>query len=248
MRFAVAGSTGVVGRLVVAEARTRGHDVRPVSRSGGIDVTKAAGLDTVVDGVDAVIDTLNVRSMRKKAATDFYTTTTANLLAAERRTGVPHHVVLSIVGIDRLPLGYYQAKLRQEQTALAGPVPVTIQRTTQFHEFAGQVLDRMHLGPLALLPRFLIQPVAAQDVAVRLCDLAERPAAGRVGDLAGPEQHQLPELARRYVAARGLRRRVLAISLPPGPFRAAQTGALLPGPDADLTTLTFDDWLRESRS
>ncbi len=172
MRIAVAGATGVVGAYVVEEARRRGHDVVPLARSLGVDVAVGDGLDEALAGVDVVIDVLSTTEGGEKARA-FYERTTTNLLRAEERVGVGHHLALSIVGIDGVPFGYYEAKVRQEELVEAGPVPWTILRATQFHEFAGQLLDRMGTRVVAPVPRMLSQPIAAVEVAAALVDRAE---------------------------------------------------------------------------
>ena len=171
MRIAVAGGTGWIGRLVVAAASGAGHEVAVVARSTGVDLTTGAGLDEALRGVDAVIDVVNRNTLREAEAVDFFTTTSRRLLDAGQRAGVGHHVLLSIVGIDRVGLGYYIGKLRQEEVVRDGPVPSTILRATQFFEFASQMLERS-VGPVVAVPRMTSQPVAAREVAAELVRLA----------------------------------------------------------------------------
>jgi len=128
MRIAGAGGTGSVGKLVVERARAAGHDVVVISRSHGVDLTAGAGLDDALKNVATVIDVSNIRTVSKRAPIQFFETTTRNLLKAEQWCGVNHHVLPSIVGIDRVNWGYYQGKRRQEGLVLAGPVPATILR------------------------------------------------------------------------------------------------------------------------
>jgi uncharacterized protein YbjT (DUF2867 family) len=246
MRMAVAGGTGVVGRHVVAVLRERGHDAHVLTRSTGVDVTTGDGLDTALRGVDVVLDVTNVPTMRRRAAVDFFTVSTSHLLAAEERAAVRHHVVLSIVGVDEVDTGYYAGKRRQEELALVGRVPATVLRTTQFHEFAGQVLDRFRLGPIAPAPRMPTRPVAAREVAEALVDIASAPAAGRAPDLGGPEIHDLPDLMARVLRARRERRWLVPLRVPGSAGRAMADGALLPGAGARFGTWTFDLWLAET--
>ncbi|HEY1133254.1 MAG TPA: NAD(P)H-binding protein, partial [Nocardioides sp.] len=145
MRVAVAGGTGLVGRLTVAELERAGHEVVVLARSTGVDLARPAAeladdLAERLTGIDAVVDALNVVTMKAEVSEEFFGRTTQALLAAEHRAGVGHHVVLSIVGIDRVPYDYYVGKVRQEELVTAGPVPWTILRATQFHEFGGQML------------------------------------------------------------------------------------------------------------
>jgi uncharacterized protein YbjT (DUF2867 family) len=243
MRIAVVGGTGVAGSSVVRILAARGHDVRPLARSTGVDVVTGRGLDRALDGVETVVDASSVLTTRARPSVDFFSAATTRLLAAEERAGTRLHVVLSIVGIDRLEHGYYAGKLAQERLGLAGQVPVTILRTTQFHEFAGQMLDRLRRGPLTPVPHARTQPVAVSDVASRLADLAVRPAAGRVPDLAGPERHDLADLVSQVARARRVRTWVVPVRLPGRLGRGLATGALLPEADADIGRQTFAEWL-----
>jgi len=213
MKIAVAGGTGTVGRHVVAAARERGHDVTVLTRSKGVDVTTGAGLVEALVGIEAVIDVTNLTTLSAKAARQFFQTATRNLLAVEERTGVAHHVALSIVGIDRIDASYYAGKLAQERAVAAGPVPYTIARAAQFHEFAGQLLSAMK-GPIAVMPKTLMRPVAAREVGAHLVTVAENGPAKRAVDLVGPRDEELADLARRQLAHDGIRRRVLEIRLP----------------------------------
>lgn len=231
-RVAVAGGSGVVGRHVVAALSAAGHEPVPLSRSTGVDVVTGRGLAAALEGADAVVDVTSIATLRKGASVRFFEAATRALLDAE----VPHVVALSIVGADRVRSGYYAGKLRQEEVLLGSGRPVTLLRSTQFHEFAGQLLERSRIGPLRPVPRMRVQPVAAAAVAAALAELAVGPAQGRVADLAGPDVHELVHLARR-VATRG---RVVPLPVP-GSMR---TG-LLGGPGARVAGPTFDAWLAE---
>jgi uncharacterized protein YbjT (DUF2867 family) len=243
MRVAVAGGTGVVGRLVVSALQEQGHQSTVLARSAAVDVLAGDGLAAALDRVDAVVDVTNVVTVRRSTAVRFFETATRQLLDAGTRAGVRHHVVLSIVGIDGVDYGYYEGKRRQERLALDGDLPVSVLRSTQFHEFAGQVLRR--LGPVAVVPRIRVQPVAASEVGRALAELAVSEPVGRAPDLGGPEVHELPDLARRLVRARGSRGVVAAVRVPGEAGRRMATGALLPEPGTRLGTVTFDAWLRE---
>jgi uncharacterized protein YbjT (DUF2867 family) len=149
--------------------------------------------------------------------------------------------VVSIVGIDRVPgYGYYQAKLAHEAAARAGSVPVTILRATQFHEFPAQVLSLTRRGPVAVVPRMRSQPVAARTVGHHLVRLAETQPGGIV-ELAGPEVHEMPELARKLLAAQGSHALVVPVALPG--TRPMRDGALLASAGATIEGPTFDEWL-----
>jgi uncharacterized protein YbjT (DUF2867 family) len=243
MRIAVAGGTGVVGRHVAEVARRRGHEVLVLARSEGVDLTTGDALAGRLTGVEAVIDATSIRTQRRATAEAFFGAVTRNLQAAERVAGVGHHVALSIVGIDDVPLGYYHGKRLQEQLVAEGRVPWSILRATQFHEFAEQVLHFARIGPFSLVPRLLSQPVAAVEVAEALVYLVDSGPAGRVADLAGPERLQMVDLARRVSGARDVGRRVVPVSVPGKAGRGMRSGALTPTTDGPRGRLTFTEWL-----
>jgi len=251
MRIAVAGGTGAAGRHTVAAARAAGHEVVSLSRADGVDVAAGTGLEAALEGVDVVIDVLNGPTSGRDAATAFFATATGNLQSVGQRSGVRRMVVLSIVGIDRVPgFAYYDAKRAHEAAALAGPVPVSIVRATQFHEFAGQLVDRLSVGPVAPIPSMRVQPVAARTVGARLVEVAEEAedaAPGARSALAGPEEIGLVALARRTVQVRGQHRWVVPVRLPGSVGSAVRSGALLPraGDAGDLVVAGPgpDEWL-----
>jgi uncharacterized protein YbjT (DUF2867 family) len=243
MRVAVAGGTGLVGRLVMPALSGAGHVPVVLARATGVDITTGVGLDAALADVDAVIDVSNVMTTRKKESIAFFKAGTTRLLEAGGRAGVRHHVVLSIVGVDLVDFGYYFGKRRQEALALASGRPISILRTTQFHEFAGQLLDR-GVGPLVVTPRMQVQPVAAREVADALVDLATGPPVGMAPELGGPQRRELTELVRAVRTARGCRKLVLPVRVPGAAGKAMSTGALLPKGDGPRGRLTFDEWLR----
>ena len=241
-RVAVAGGTGMVGRMVVERLHATGHVPIVLARSQRVDVRTGAGLDDALAGVSAIVDVTNVTTTRRSKALAFFGAGTRNLLDAAVRAGVVHHVVLSIVGCDRVDLGYYEGKRRQEELALAGPVPATVLRATQFHEFPAQLLARVP-GPLVLAPRMRTQPVAAAEVAAELARLAVGPAVGQAPELAGPEVHEMPDLVRQVLRATGRRRPAVPVRIPGAVGKAMATGALLPTGDGPRGRQTFAEWL-----
>ncbi|WP_223628212.1 SDR family oxidoreductase [Microbacterium sp. EST19A] len=243
MKIAIAGGTGTVGRHVVAVARERGHDVVVLTRSNGVNLMTGAGLAPSLDGVEVVVDVSSTLTQSAKKSREFYETATTNLLAAEKRAAVPHHVALSIVGSDKAPFGYYAGKEVQEQLVTAGPIPWTIVRATQFHEFAQQLFSQMRFGPVTVVPKMVSQPVAARDVGEYLISLAESDPAGRPADLAGPEVLQMVDMVKAYAAAVGKPGPTLEVSLPGGFGRAMRDGTLLPTPGARLGRTTFQQWV-----
>lgn len=243
MRIAVAGGTGTVGRHTVAAVEAAGHEPVVLSRSHGVDLVTGKGLDAALTGADAVIDVASIETLKASAAIEFFTAATGNLVTAAADAGVGHVVLLSIVGIDRIPYDYYAGKVAQEKVVEAARVPWTILRATQFHEFAGQLFERATLGPLHIAPKARTQPVAAAEVGARLAALAAADPQGRVRDLAGPREEQLADMVRAFARRQGYRGWVPALNVPGPQMAGMRAGDALPGPDADLGRQTFADWL-----
>lgn len=243
MKIAIAGGTGTVGQKIVAEARRRGHDTSVLARAAGADLITGAGVDAALEGADAVIDAASVGTLSAQAATTFFRTASATLLAGAAKAGVAHAVLLSIVGIDRNPHGYYAGKVAQEQLYREAPVPWTIVRATQFHEFAAQVAGQARLGPLQLAPRARLQPVAAAEVAAHVVDLAEGAPRGRAADIAGPHEEELADMIRAWVRHEGHRGPVVPVRLPSAQMRGMRRGLALPGADALSLGPSFREWL-----
>ena len=239
MRIAVAGGTGTVGRQVVERLADAGHDPVVLARTSGVDLLRGTGVDEALAGADAVIDVCGIETGRRRAAEEFFSQTTENLLAAERRAGVPRHVALSVVGCDRVDFGYYFGKRRQEElVSAAGGIVV---RSTQFHEFVRLTLGQVP-GPIAIVPRMRLQPIASAEVAAVLAEVALGSPAP-AGDLAGPRPENLAEVARRLLSRGQRRKPLLELPIPGRVGRAWAAGELLPTGPAMLGTITFDDWL-----
>ncbi|MEJ6489516.1 NAD(P)H-binding protein [Leucobacter sp. USCH14] len=244
MRIAIAGGTGTVGRHVTAAAEGRGHEVRVLSRAAGVDLATGAGLD--LTGIDAVIDVSGTTTQSESRARAFFEASTRHLLGAGRSAGVRHHVALSIVGVDRAPFGYYAGKAAQEHAVANGPLPWTVLRATQFHEFAAQMIDQMRYGPVVVVPKMRTRPVAARTVSEHLVRCAEESPAGFAPELAGPREDRMSRMVRALAAHRGIRAGVLEVPLPGRFGRALRDGGILPSDPADavLEGPTFAEWLR----
>ncbi len=243
MRIAVAGATGNIGARTVRVLERAGHHAVPISRSHGIDLTTGAGLDDALAGVDAVVDATNVPATSRDEAVSSFGTLTRNLLAAEARAGVRHHVLLSIACIHRVEgNAHYAGKREQERLVEAGPVPWTIVPVTQFHDFAAMVTSWTEQEGVATIAPLLVQPIAPDDVAEILAAIATGEPQGRHVDVAGPEPQDLVDMARRTHEARG--HQVKLVPTWSGIFSTAMAGeVLLPGDDAHLAPTTFDEWL-----
>jgi uncharacterized protein YbjT (DUF2867 family) len=243
MKIAVAGGTGHVGTHVVDVAQQRGHDVVVLTRGRGVDLVTGDGVPGALVGVDVVIDVTSTTTLDSARSVAFFEAVTRTLLAAEEEAGVGHHVALSIVGIESAPEGYYAGKLGQERLVRHGPIPWTILRATQFHEFAEQIYERAKVGPVHVAPIMRTQPIAAREVAEHLIELAEGPPAGRSPDLGGPREERLVDMVRALARHRGSRAWIPAVPLAGATGRAQRSGALLPGPDAVRGTQTYAEWL-----
>ena len=247
MLIAVAGATGRLGTHLVKVLEERGHGVVPISRTHGLDVITAVGLEQALTGVDCIIDAATGPSPDEAEATAFFTTATRNLHEAGQAAGVQRMLVVSIVGIDRWIDGYGKAKLMHEQTALAGPVPTRILRATQFHEFVGTLLDWGTQGEVGHVSDMRTQLVAVRSVAEAMANLATAPAWARQDgpalEIAWPRPENLIDAATLLAAKRGRPAKVELAPAEADPYAGADRDALLPGPGAILAGPTFEDWL-----
>lgn len=241
LHVAVAGGTGCIGRLVVEAVHANGDTSVVLARSTGVDLIRGTGLDDTLAGASVVIDVSNLRTTSGRKSIAFFEAATCSLLAAEERAGITHHIALSIVGSDRVGFGYYLGKRRQEALVLSGRVPATVLRSTQFFEFAAQILTRG--GPFVLVPKMLCQPIAAREVANELAAIVRQEPAGLVPELAGPRQEWMPEMVRRVARIRGEHRFVIPVRLPGDAGKAMAEGGLLPANDGVRGRQTVDEWL-----
>ncbi|MGW0822751.1 SDR family oxidoreductase [Streptomyces sp. NPDC002845] len=238
----VTGGTGTLGRLVTERLRGDGHDVRVLSRHTrpyAVDLREGgSGLDAAVASVETVVHCATTpRGGDERAA--------ANLIGAARRAGVRHLLYISIVGVDRVPFGYYKSKLAVERQIEESGLGWTILRTTQFHDLVVQVLQALSKPPVLLLPAGVSdQPVSVAEVADRLAELAVGAPAGRVEDMGGPGIRTFPELARAYLAATGKRRPLINVPLAGKAYRAFRSGGHL-APERAVGKGTFEEYLAE---
>src|ERR1700739_4801566 len=172
MKIVVIGGTGLIGSKTVAILRQGGHEVVAASPKSGVNSITGEGLQEAMAGAQVVIDLANSPSFEDKAVLEFFQTSGRNLLAAEAAASVRHHVALSIVAIDRTDNGYFRAKLAQEKLIEASGIPYTTIRATQFMEFLGGIADSSADGNIVRLPPVLFQPIAADDVAAIVAEVA----------------------------------------------------------------------------
>jgi uncharacterized protein YbjT (DUF2867 family) len=244
MKIVVIGGTGRVGDNVVRRLRALGHDAVPASPSTGVDTISGEGLAGAMTGADVVIDVSNAPVWDDDAVREFFTTSTRRLLAAEREAGVQHHLAVTIVGADQLPdSGYLRAKVAQEAEIEAGTVPYTILRATQFFEFLPQIAESGADGDSVRLSTGLMQPVAVDDAAATVVELATgAPVGGRI-DLGGPEVLSIDAWARRLFAATGDERTVVGDEGTRYFGTELHGGELTPGDGARIGSTDFDTWL-----
>ncbi|MEU4248813.1 NAD(P)H-binding protein [Amycolatopsis sp. NPDC026612] len=242
VRILVTGGTGQLGRAVVARLRAAGEEVRVLSRRAAPEVVRGdlrtgRGVDSAVAGADVVVH----------CATDYLGRETAlarTLVEAARWAGGPHLVYVSIVGVDRVPLGYYRAKHETEQLVAASGLPYTIQRATQFHGLVRGLLASVSRLPVVPVPRISFQPVDVRDVAGRLADLALADPAGRAPDFGGPEIRPAVELAEAIGEVSGRPRRIVPVKVPGETFRGYAAGGHL-APEHREGEITFRQYLAE---
>ncbi|MFI7581117.1 NAD(P)H-binding protein [Kocuria kalidii] len=247
-KVAVLGATGQLGARVVTQLRQRGVDVVEVSRGQGTDVYSGQGLDAAFDGVSTVVDCLNLETLSRRRAVDFFTTAARNVVAAAQRTGVSRIVCVTIINA-RDPevhrwMGYYAGKAAQERTYRAGAVPVMFVASAQWYELAETLLSQMRIGPLSAVPGMRSRPLAADEAAAFVVDRVLEAGGTATSDdavIAGPEVRDLAELARAIDQRRGGRRKVVRV---PVSVTALGNGGLLPRGDFTTAPTRFEDWLR----
>lgn len=246
-RTLVTGGTGTLGRVVVADLLAQGHEVRVLSRHSAPagtmasnwvvgDLRKEKGIDEAVAGVDVIIHCASRRGDVDSAR---------HLIAAAQRAGHSHLVYISIVGVDGVPLGYYQSKRQVEQLVETSNLPWTILRSTQFHDLILRVCGALAHAPMMLVPADTsFQPIDVREVAQRLTELASGPAAGRAPDMGGPEILGTRQLARSYLDARKRHRFLLPLRLPGAAFAGYRSGGHL-APEQAVGRITFAEFLAE---
>jgi uncharacterized protein YbjT (DUF2867 family) len=243
MKIVVIGGTGLIGSKLVTKLREDGHDPVPASPDTGVNTITGEGLSEALGGARVVVDVSNAPVWDDDAVMEFFTTSSRNLLAAERDAGVGHHVGVSIVGADRLPdSGYLRAKVAQEAEIKAGSVPYTILRATQFFEFLPQIVEAGAAGDSVRLSTGLIQFVAADDVAATVAELAIGAPVGDRVELGGPEALGIDAWARRLFAATGDNRAVIADPYARYYGTELHGGELTPGQGARIGQVDFDTW------
>jgi uncharacterized protein YbjT (DUF2867 family) len=249
MKIVVIGGTGLIGSKTVAILRQRGHEVVAAAPDTGVNTITGEGLKEAVAGTQVVIDVANSPSFEDSAVLKFFETSGRNLLAAEAAAGVRHHIALSIVGDDRSPgIGYFRAKVAQEKLIEASGIPYTIIRSTQFLEFLRAIADSSANGNVVRISPGLFQPIAADDVAAIVADVALAAPRNGIVEIAGPERAPFNEIVARYLKAVGDPRQV--VSDPEARYYGGRVEelSLVPLGQARLGRIGFDEWLRRSQA
>jgi uncharacterized protein YbjT (DUF2867 family) len=247
MKIVVIGGSGLIGKKLVKILHQQGHEVVAASPSSGVNVLTGEGLAEALTGAQVVIDVTNSPSFEDRAVLEFFETTGRNLLAAEATAGVGHHVALSVVGTDRLlASGYFRAKMAQENLIKASEIPYTILRSTQFFEFVSAIAQSATEGQTVWLPPAIVQPIASDDVAAALANIAvEEPLNGTI-EVAGPEPIRLDELVRKFLSVNPDGRTVTT-DAHAGYFGApVNDQSLTPGDHPRLGSTRYEDWLSRS--
>jgi len=248
MKIVVIGGTGLIGSKTVAILRQGGHEVVAASPNTGVNTITGEGLKEALAGAQVVIDLANAPSWEDKAVLEFFETSGRNLLAAEAAAGVRHHVALSIVAIDRTDNGYFRAKVAQEKLIKTSAIPYTIVRSTQFLEFLRGIAVMSADGNRVRISPGLFQPIAADDVAANVADVALAPPRNGIVEIAGPERAPFNEIVARYLKAVGDPREV--VSDPEARYGGGRVEqySLVPLGEARLGRIGFDEWLRRSQA
>jgi uncharacterized protein YbjT (DUF2867 family) len=248
MKIVVIGGTGLIGSKLVERLQLAGHHALPASPATGVDALTGEGLAQALEDAEVVADVTNAPDWGDVAVMEFFQTTSRNILAAAAEADVAHHIVLSVVGTDRLSgSGYLRAKLAQEEMVKASPIPYTIVRAAQFFEFIDRIVASSMDGDNVHLPPVFIQPESADDVASVLAELAmgDEPTNGIV-EVAGPEEFRLDELVRRMFSVNNDPRQV-TVDIH-APYFGAELNyfSLTPGGHARIAPTHFEDWLNHT--
>ncbi|WP_436772321.1 SDR family oxidoreductase [Yinghuangia sp. YIM S09857] len=247
MKIVVIGGTGLIGSKLVAKLGEHGHEAVAAAPKTGVNTLTGEGLAEVLENADVVVDVSNSPSFEDAAVLDFFTTSTRNLLAAEKAAGVGHHVVLSVVGSDRRPdIGYFRAKTAQEALVKESSVPYSLVHATQFFEFGPSIADGATSDGKVHMPPVAYQPVAGDEVARTVGRTAVAAPLNGLVEIAGPTRYRMDEFFRDALKAWGDPREV--VTDPKAQYFGAvpDETTLVPGDGAVLGETTYEDWLRRS--
>jgi uncharacterized protein YbjT (DUF2867 family) len=247
MKIVIIGGSGLIGTKLVKRLRDFGHEVVPASPASGVNTITGEGLAQALAGAQVVVDVANAPSWEDRAVLEFFETSGRNVLAAEAVAGVRHHVALSVVGTARLlASGYFRAKMAQENLIKASSIPYTIVQSTQFFDFVSGIAQSAVVGEKVHLSPALIQPIASDDVADAMAEVAIGAPVNGTIEIAGPEKIPLDELVRRFLSATRDPRDVVADVHALYFGIALNDRMLTPGDNPRVGPTHFDDWLTQS--
>ncbi len=249
MKIVIIGGSGLIGKKLGKNLQAAGHEVLAASPSSGVDAVTGKGLAEALKGAQVVVDVANTTSFDEKTAVDFFEKTNQNLTKAEKDAGVKHHVALSIVGTDRLAAsGYFRAKYIQEQLVKASGIPYTIVQATQFFEFLNAIAQSATIGQEVHLPPVFFQPIAADDVASILADVAIKSALNKAIEIAGPEKELFPDFIQNYLKGIQDERKAVADEEATYFGMVVNEGALVPGEsNPRIGPTTLENWLMKQK-
>jgi uncharacterized protein YbjT (DUF2867 family) len=247
MKIVVIGGSGLIGSRLVSTLRSKGHEVLAASPNSGVNTITGEGLPEALAGANVVVDVANSPSFEDEAVRKFFETSGTNLLAAEARAGVRHHVALSVVGTDRIPdSGYLRAKLIQEQLIEKSGIPYSILRSTQFFEFIGRIAEASEDGRSVSVSHALFQPIVSDDVVAALADITLGSPVNGIVEVGGPEKFRIDDLVRRVLQANGDKREVITDAHARYFGAELDDQSLVAGPGARLGSKRFEEWLKGS--
>lgn len=244
MKIVVIGGTGLIGSKTVERLRKQGHEVLAASPNSGVNTVTGEGVTEALTGAEVVIDLANSPSFEEEAAMEFFEKAGRNLFPAEKAAGVRHHVALSVVGTDRLQgMGYFRAKLLQEKLITESGIPYTIVHATQFFEFMGAIAQSGTVGSTVRLSPAALQPIAADNVADVMADVALSAPINGIIEIAGPDRAPLSDFVTRFLKATGDPREIVVDKQAAYFEVQIDDRTLVPGEDARIGAIRFDDWL-----
>jgi uncharacterized protein YbjT (DUF2867 family) len=247
MKIVVIGGTGLIGSKTVERLRKKGHEVIAASPNSGVNTITGEGLAEALSGAQVVIDLANSPSFEDKAVLEFFETSGRNLLAAGKAAGVKHHIALSIVGAERLPnSGYLRAKMAQEKLIRDSGIRYTIVHSTQFFEFLGGIAQSATVGNTVTLPSAYFQPIASDDVADIMTDVALSAPINSVIEIAGPEPVRMSDLVARFLKATSDPRKVLGDPRARYFGTELEDGSLVPGANPRIGATRFEHWFNHA--
>jgi uncharacterized protein YbjT (DUF2867 family) len=247
MKITVLGGNGLIGSKLVNILRVRGQEVVAASLATGLNTITGAGLDEALAGAEVVVDVTNSPSFEDKAVLEFFQTSGRNIIAAEVKAGIKHHVALSIVGTERLPdSGYLRAKLAQEKLIKESPIPYSILRSTQFFEFLRGIADSAAVEQKVYVSSALYQPIASDDVVAALADVTVGAPINGTVEVGGPDRISMAEMVERYLMKMGDSRKVVGSPTTPYFGAVLNDQSLVTGANARIGAQNFEEWFSKS--